>query len=164
MIKELIKFITVTLAGSDSDQFPVQQVSFMENTADAFIIFPYGMSANAAKDALGVCFSVNGDDQNLAALVTSAKERIKNLEEGEVIFFHPKTKSFTYYKNNGDIDIETKSKVNVVAVQTNLGAGGQPIARLGDSVQVTIPANTFGTHAPVIVSGTIISAGTNTSI
>jgi phage baseplate assembly protein gpV len=42
------------------------------------------------------------------------------LKQGEVIFFHPKTKSFTHYKNNGDIDIEAKGNVNVKATAVNV--------------------------------------------
>ena len=113
MISNLIRWCRITLGGKDDQQVPVQQVEFMHNTADAMVVFPYGMSANALNDSLSLLFAVGGDEQNLAALVTSAVDRIKNLEQGEVIFYHPKTKSFTHYKNNGDIDIEAKGNVNV---------------------------------------------------
>lgn len=55
---------------------------------------------------------------------------------------------------NGDINITNANNVNIDASQTNLGVGGQPIARQGDAVQV----NT-GTGL-----GTITSGGSNTSI
>ncbi len=171
MIKELIRFCRITLGGSDDKQFPVQQVSFMENSADAFIVFPYGMHANALVDSIGVLLSANADEQSLAAIVTSTFERIQKLEEGEVIFYHPKTKSFQLYKNSGDIDTEVNGNKNLKAKQfnvnspsTNLGEGGLAIARETDPVQVTIPANTFGTHPPVTVDGIITDGGDNTSI
>lgn len=111
MIGSFLKWCTVTLKGSDSKQFPVQQVAFDGNTADAFMIFPYGMSANVSNDALSLLFSVNDDD--FAAIATSAKERIKNLKQGEVIFFHPEKKSFLKFVESGDIKISTNSKLSI---------------------------------------------------
>lgn len=113
MIKELLRLFRVTKGGTDADHLPVQQVEFMGNAADAFFVFPYGMSANVATDAIGVLLSVNGDEQSLAALATSAIDRIKGLKEGEVIFFHPKKKSFIKFSNSGNIDIEVKEKIAI---------------------------------------------------
>lgn len=67
----------------------------------------------------------------------------------------------------GDVNVEatgdanvTASNVNVDASQTNLGTGGPAIARVGDSIQVTIPGgSSAGTY-----NGTITSGGNNTSI
>jgi hypothetical protein len=55
---------------------------------------------------------------------------------------------------NGDINITNANNVNINASKTNIGSGGNNIARLGDSVQVDT-----GTGI-----GTITSAGLNTSI
>ena len=54
----------------------------------------------------------------------------------------------------------TSPQVDVIADLTNLGAGGQPIARLGDQVQVTVTGgSSAGTY-----TGTITGSGVNTSI
>lgn len=59
---------------------------------------------------------------------------------------------------DGDVNL-TASNVNVDASETNLGVGGQKIARLGDTVQVV------GVMAGgATISGTITSGGNNTSI
>jgi hypothetical protein len=131
-IKELIKISRVTLAGSDDGQFPVQQVEFMDNPADAFIVFPYGMHANVANDALGLLFAANGDEQELAALMTSAKDRIKGLAQNEVIFFHPKSKTFTHYRNSGDLDVSVNGSENVTITKNwNILVGGDANISVG---------------------------------
>lgn len=60
---------------------------------------------------------------------------------------------------NGNANIKAAS-VNIDAGVTNLGVGGQPIARLGDEITVNVTSgSSAGTY-----KGTISSAGTNTSI
>lgn len=80
-------------------------------------------------------------------------------------------KGEVYLKNDGklnavaneDISLTTQKNINletavldVAAGQTNLGLGGQPIARLGDEITVVIAGVTY--------KGTITSGGANTSI
>ena len=108
-LKDLIKRATVTKGGADDGQFNIQQVTYLGKVADCEIIFPYGMSANLPKDALLVMFNVNANEQNRAGIGTLPNERKKNLEPGEVAFFHPLTKSFIYFRNSGDIDIDTST-------------------------------------------------------
>lgn len=69
-----------------------------------------------------------------------------------------------WLKNNGNITITVNGDCNIVAntaninaTKTNLGIGGNKIARLGDEVTVTVP-----THGSC--TGTITSSGINTSI
>lgn len=65
----------------------------------------------------------------------------------------------TEINSSGNVSVNAPT-VNIEASVTNLGAGGQAIARLGDSVQVNVTSgSSSGTW-----SGTITSAGTNTSI
>lgn len=63
---------------------------------------------------------------------------------------------------NGDCNL-TASTVNVDASQTNLGTGGQQIARLGDQVTVQVIGVQPG-GATIEATGTITEGGTNTSI
>jgi hypothetical protein len=56
--------------------------------------------------------------------------------------------------------ITATTSVDVLSPVTNLGEGGEKIARLGDEVTITIPSgSSAGTY-----TGTITSSGTNTSI
>ncbi len=154
----------ITKKSDEAGQFPIQQVSYLGRVADAVILFPYGMHANLPVDQLGLLIDKTGR----VFMGTSAVGRIA-VEEGEVVFYHPGTKSKTHYKASGDIDIDSKAgggninitakdvnitadNVNVDATTTNLGTGGAAIARVGDQVQIGAGV------------GTIISGGANTSI
>lgn len=102
----------------------------------------------------------------------------KNSDTGEVLACNE-----IYLKNDGTIElnsgkdlkivvhevvtvecqtanIKATSKVNIDSPVTNLGVGGQPIARLGDEVKVKV---TSGSSAGEW-TGTITSSGVNTSI
>lgn len=61
--------------------------------------------------------------------------------------------------SSGNVNVSAPT-VNLSATTTNLGVGGQPIARVGDSVQVEV---TSGSSSGTWV-GTITSGGNNTSI
>ena len=120
-LKDLIKRATVTMGGSDDGEFNIQQVTYLQKVADCDIIFPYGMSANLPKDTLLVMFNVNDNEQNRAGIGTLPRERKKNLAPGEVAFFHPLTKSFIYFRNSGDIDIDT-SQASDLEAENQTGA------------------------------------------
>lgn len=152
----------ITKKSDEANEYPIQQATYLGRVADFFTLFPYGMHANLPKDQLGLII----DEQGRVIIGVSAVGRIK-VEEGEVVFFHPQTKSKIHFKNSGNIAIETAAdvdvsadNVNIDASTTNLGVGGNAIARVGDSVQVTVVGgSSSGTHTGVITSG-----GANTSI
>lgn len=190
-LQDLIKYCFTTKGGDDTKQFPVQQISFMGNVVDAFIVFPWGMHANVSKDALGIALGINADDQSIAAIMTSANERIKDLKEGEVIFFHPKSKTFTHYKNGGDLDVSVNGSENVNitkdwnitvggnvnlkaanvkidASTTELGLTGKFIARLADEITVDVAigdievdTGTGKNTSAFTLDGTITTASVN---
>lgn len=195
LLRNLIKRAIVTKAGKDDGALAVQQISHNGKASQSEIVFPYGVHANLPVDSLLTCFLIEGVEQNKAAIGGMPQNRIKNLPVGEVVFFHPLTKSKLHFKNGGEIEVvavkdgEKKnitidllnmtitaeedftvncSKANVNATDsvnidsplTNLGVGGNKIARLGDTVQVTVTAgSSAGTY-----NGTITSSGVNTSI
>ena len=163
----LIKRGRVSRTDNDSRKLPIQQVTYMGDTAEFIAIFPYGVHANLPVDALVTLFSVNGQEQNLAGIGEVPEKRIKNLASGEVVFFHPTTKTRIHFKNNGDLDIDVigdvnlnANNVNIDADISNIGVGGNAIARVGDSVEVNVGSgSSSGTW-----TGTITSGGVNTSI
>lgn len=194
MIGRKKKWGRVTRKGSEEGVYPIQQATYLGRVSDVVTLFPYGMHANLPVDQLGLLI----DEEGRIFMGTSAVGRIA-VEEGEVVFYHPQTKSKTHYKANGDIDIDTvnadvdeanhgnvnittknvnitnsekitvtstgdvdlsAANVNIDASTTNLGSGGQAIARQGDAVEVTITGgSSSGTW-----SGTITAGGANTSI
>lgn len=163
----LIKRARVSRTDDDSGKLPIQQCDFMGDTANFIALFPYGHHANLPVDSLVTLLSVNGQEQNLAGIGEVPEKRIKNLESGEVVFFHPTTKTRIHFKNNGDLDIDVvgdvnlnANNVNIDAAVSNIGVGGNAIARVGDTVETVIAS---GSSAGTYV-GTIITGGVNTSI
>ncbi len=160
MIKKL--WAKITRKGNESGQYPIQQGTYLGRVTDMMVLFPFGMHANLPVDQLGLLIDLEGR----IFMGTSAIGRI-TVEEGELVLYHPKTKSKIHFKDNGNINVESMgdvnvkaSNVNIDASVTNLGVGGAAIARQGDTVEVTVVGgSSAGTH-----SGTITSGGVNTSI
>ncbi len=152
----------ITRKSDESGVYPIQQSTSLGRISDVFVLFPFGMHANVPVDQLGLLI----DRQGKIFMGTSAVGRIV-VEEGEVVFYHPKSKSKIHFRDSGDVDVETQTdvninanNVNIDAAVTNLGVGGAAIARAGDVVEVTVVGgSSAGTH-----SGTITAGGVNTSI
>ena len=190
-LKNLLRFGQVTGSADNAANFPVQQMTFKEKVINALQIFNYGIYANvSSNDSLAILFSIDGSENNRAALSYTPLLRPKDLEQNEIAVYHPYTNSFIKFRNNGNLEISTvesgstgdiivnSENVTVNAsnsatvdspsttITGNLDAngttslnGGNPIARQGDSVEVTI---TSGSSAGTW-NGTITSGGSNTS-
>jgi len=177
MLRNNSRWMRITKSGADDKQFAVQQMGYLGKVGDGAMLFPYGYHANVPPDFLMLGVSVQGNPDNRVAIGCLPKKRPK-LKEGETAFYHPPTDAFIIWRQSGDLDIETgdggganininckqanvnaSESVNIASPITNIGVGGNPIARLGDAVEVVITGgSSAGTH-----SGTITSAGGNTS-
>ena len=167
-LKTTIRFAQITGAVDNTKQFPVQQITYHGKVANTAMVFPYGLFANVSNtDSLGLLFSVEGSESNKMCLAYTPKLR-PELEQNEVAVYHPYTKAEIIFKNNGNIEIDAgnanivincsnaeinSQQVDVNASIVNLGEGGAPIARVGDTVQVST----------VTGLGTITTGGVNTS-
>ena len=171
------------ITGGDKGlKYPQQQTSSLSSVGDVIVITPYGLYCDLPDETL-----VKLIDKNAGIPITVA--RPEDVERGEPVFYHPVTGTRIIARNNGDLDIEIEqvegangnvniicnqanvtaadtvnvtaaTSVNIDAPITNLGVGGNEIARLGDAVEVTVTGgSSAGTY-----SGTITSAGVNTSI
>ena len=105
----------ITKAGSESLSYPIQQFEMNGRTGDAYIAAPYGMHYNlpANQEAL----NISPDGTILMGI--DPVGRIK-VEAGEVVFYHPVTKSKIHFKNDNNIDIETSANINATANTINL--------------------------------------------
>lgn len=129
-LRAIIKFAVVTLRGDDNGKFPIQQVSYNGRVADCFIVFPYGVHANLPADSLLTILQIGGHEENLVGFGGLPSERIKNLAEGEVVFFHPIKKSKIHFKKDGniqiqsfgDLNVEVSGNVNIQAETANITA------------------------------------------
>lgn len=177
-LRNLIKWARISLSGDDSTSFPTSQMTYFTKTTDVLMIFPYGMGANPPEDSICLMFSASGQESNRAAIPTvNPNIRPKNLEKGETYFGNPLAKTRIVFQADGTLAVLfndqkkyvlTPTEIQVVgdlnlspsgatAIKSNaisLGDGGQPIARVGDSVQVTITSgDSAGTWAGTITSG-----------
>lgn len=175
MIKKL--WAKVTRKSSEEQTYPIQQVTYLGRVADQFVLFPYGMHANLPVEQLGLLI----DSKGRVFMGTSAVGRIV-VEEGEVVFYHPQTKSKTHYRANGDIDIDTESpdvdpalhgNVNINAKNVNIttsekvdinATGDVDVntsgaANVSSTGNTTITAPTVAVVGDLTVSGTVVSAG-----
>lgn len=105
----------ITKKGDESLSFPIQQFEMNGRIGDAYIVFPYGMHANLPEGQPALNMSPDGT----ILMGIDPIGRIK-VEAGEVVFYHPGTKSNIHFKNNNDIDIETSANINATANTINL--------------------------------------------
>ena len=166
-IAGLIKRSFITRASDDKNAFQTAQISYLDKVADTEIIWPYGMFGNVPVDSLCVTFSVGAHEEDRVTIASRSHKRIRrNLKPGEIGIGNFDTQSEIFFDADGNIIINAKSKLNITVVgdatitankliidndaditgNVNLGVGGAPIARVGDSVLV-------GGDAGVITSG-----------
>lgn len=159
MIKNDGAWAKTTNKLDDTNKLPVQQAASLGNLRDWINIAPYGMHYSAPIDTL--CTVING--QKRISMATSAIDRIE-VESGEVVYFHPVTKTKIHMKNSGAVTISdaggttltlSNGQVTIVAAsieldgdvaitgdldvsgKSKLGSSATPadgIARIGDTV------------------------------
>ncbi len=176
-IRNLIKKAIITLILEDTANVQKSQVQFYDNVRDVEIISPYGIYGVAPLGSQVVLFQVNGQEENLVGIADDVNNRPKNLKEGELILKNIKTNTAIYFKQDGSLEVTTNGNLNITvdgdaditadnvdvnalqvdinASVTNLGVGGNAIARVGDFVD-------FNSSSPTYTQ--IITGGTNTSI
>lgn len=185
-IKSLVRWCNITGKVDNAGQFPIQQIVYKNKTANAVMIFPYGVYAHApGQDNLSVLFSIEGLAENKAVMPIVPKLRPRDLEQNEVAFYHPFTESFIKFRNNGDLEIQTttegtQGKVLINCIQANIIASesvsvtSPEIALTADtSITLDTPIATFTTDVQIdgalnvdgatSLSSTVTSGGTNIS-
>lgn len=169
MLRNLLRWARITRAGSDAEQFAVQQTEYLGKVADTLIVFPYGVHGNAPPDALALMMAIQGNPDNRAAIAWTPKIRPK-LAEGEVAFYHPPTGGLVVWRASGDLEITTKADVlidcaNLTATASagvTVNAVTATVNAIG-SVTVTAPVVTINGNVTIngglSVSGTMTNAG-----
>lgn len=109
-IKRLIRVGRISLgAQGDASPMPVQQVSYLGKTGDAFMAFPYGLHANVPPAYLALLFAQDGKPEARLAYPMSPKQRPLALPEGEFVVYNPVTKTEVRFLANGDLAVTTKT-------------------------------------------------------
>ncbi len=118
MLKGIVRWAIINSMSDDDKDFPIHQVEYMGKRGDAVSWYPYGYHANPGKETLALMLAVGANSENRVVMPGSPKERIDEsmptpLKEGEVIMFHPTTKTYVHFLEDGTIDIDSQKDVNI---------------------------------------------------
>lgn len=127
-LKRLLRFDNL-LKFFDGGAFRSARVKGLGKESTVYVVYPYGLTANAPVGSLCISWQVSGEESNRVAIADDPQNRPKNLEPGEVAVSNHLTGSEVRFKANGDISITTSTDVNISA--TNLNVTGD-VAIAGD--------------------------------
>lgn len=121
LVGRVIRWSVIEGSTDDTTAFPIQQVSYLGRSGKSAAWYPYGFHARAKAGDLALLFGVGGDSASRLHLPGSPKDR-PEIEEGEVVLYHPDTGSKVYLKKDGTIDIVSAVKINQVAPNVEIEA------------------------------------------
>jgi hypothetical protein len=118
MLKNLIRWAVITAIADDTQNYPIHQIGYQDKNSDCLAWYPYGFHANPGADTMALFFSTGSNAENRVMFPGSPKDRLGGkmptpLEEGEVVFYHPLTKSHIHLKRDGSIDVNSCKDVNL---------------------------------------------------
>lgn len=155
MLRKLIRWARITKAGTDAEQFPVQQVEYMGKVADSLMVFPYGMHGNVPADSLGLMFAVGGNPENRATIGFAPQDR-PTLEEGEVAFYHPLLPNLIIkLQASGEMLIQSDLKINIVAPETEFTGIVKANGKVIDDTHQHSQANDSNGDSQVNINGVL---------
>ena len=141
----------ITKGGDEEGSFPIQQFEMNERVGDAYIASPYGVHANLPENQPALNISPDGT----ILMGIDPVGRIK-VEAGEVVFYHPITKSKIHFKNNKDIDIESETDINAQCKNINANVSENIIATVDGDIDATV-----GGDLNAAVTGDIVASCVN---
>lgn len=112
VVRRLIRWAAIEASGDDSGDFPTQQVAYLGRSGSSAAWFPYGFHAVAEKDDLGLLMAISGLSDSRVHLPGSPQKRPK-VKPGEVVMYHPKTKSWVYFLQDGTVEVIAKKDLRM---------------------------------------------------
>lgn len=141
-ITNMIKRGVISLVIKDDGDFKLTQVTFLGNTRKVEELSPYGIYTKAPIDTNILLFNVLGHEDNIIGIPYGTRNRIKNLEEGEICVANRLTGSKIYFKKNGDIEIDGQVDININSANAiNINGSVEPLIR-GNAFQTLYNAHT----------------------
>ena len=131
------------IAFFDNLPFRKARVKGLGKESTVYVVYPYGLTANAPEGALCVSWQVSGQESDRVAIADFPQSRPKDLAPGEVVVSNYLTGSEVRFSANGDIDITAVSNVNITA-----------------TTALTITAPDVTITGAVEITGTIANNGT----
>ena len=166
-ISNLIKIASVALIRDDSDNFPKTSISYNYKESKVARFSPYGIDSQPPVGSLSLSFAINGDESNQIAISQDIINRMRNLEEGEVVIHNTKSGAYTFYKKNGNIEIVSKNDIsieapgnetkNITGNKSNT-IGGSDTESISGSKSITASSMTI-TAPTIVLNGNVTIAG-----
>jgi phage gp45-like len=146
---------TVLRIIDDSKGYPVAQVEHNGKATNTLLATSYGLCTKAPGGELCITLKANGNADSAYSFPLNTINRLKDLEEGEVVLFNSKTGAYIKLKEDGSIEAVTGDS------QFNLNPNGSAelTAPLGLTIagDVTVTGTITGTvdvlAGPLSVSG-----------
>lgn len=169
-IKNLLRYAQVTGPANNSQSFPIQQMTAKGKVFNSLTVFPYGMYANCASiDTMAMVFSVDGQEENKAAIPFIPMKRPKNLQQNEVAFYHPYSGTQILFKNDGTLEISTTGDTpgNVIinsGGDTEVNTSGNTKIIANDQVYIDATNDVNVSGANINLNGNVTNVVTTGSI
>ena len=106
-LKNMVRIGQVSRTDSDASLDQVPQFEAMGSPVNASLIQPYGLCANVPKNATAVLFNVNGSSKSTVGIAGFPENRFRDLKEWEVKIGNFKAKCYTYFRDDGTIELRT---------------------------------------------------------
>lgn len=132
-----------TNSGTDSENYPVQQVSYKGNVINAVKLLPYPLVGNPPNDAETVLLNINGQEENKASLSHIPTRRLKGFKPCEGGIQNVSTGNYVVMLNDGTTHIYTKTDL-IADITENIIAKFKQMALTGDTITITANVNITG--------------------
>jgi len=162
MLRNILRWATVTREVAKGLQFAAQQVNYLGKTADASVLFPFGVYANLPPDVLTLIASVQGNPDNRVAIGCLLKDR-PDLAAGETAFYHPSTGAYIIWRSGGNLEIKTDGSITVDCASATITSQSTDVdgdVNIDGDVSITGMLNADGGITAV---GTVTANGKNIS-
>lgn len=131
-IRSILRWALTSGTTSEAADFPQVQVTYQGKAGNALVWEPYGYHARVPASVLGLLYSVRALPQERVFLPGSPRARPRDLEPGEISYYHPDTGSRITFRASGDVEVEAVGNVVVNADgDATVDAGGDVSATAG---------------------------------
>ena len=138
-IKSLVRLGATTNNVEDTGELPLQQIAFHKRAGPSVPWFPYGYHASPKPGLFTVIMNMAGRSESRAHLPSSAPKRPKDLEPGEVVYYHPDTQSRVHLKNDSTILIDNPEAASSIEMKPD----GSIVATAPGDCTIDAPLTTF---------------------
>lgn len=177
VVKKLLSWAGL-LSVDDTGPFRTSILKAFGKTGKVFVITPYGFDHNPPPGSLALVFQANADEGNRACLASYPQKRFKELKPGEVKTGNPITGSYVYFKENGEIEINSENNLKVtvkgnvdlnVTGNVQMTVGGNIAATAGGGINITATGDvnlggTGGARLARIGDRVNVGAGSSTGL